>query len=764
MAEFFADVRTNLKIAFKSVKFNLGQYASFFAALFLIQCFFGMLTVSSDMNRRITDDIIYKEYDYDVVFLDLNYSQMVFLHNDEIRIYASDHIYNIVRVVDRYQAADNTTTYDVYLDFLPEDLDAAMKQFKQRYIPYLQEDLKPGQSIKYNYSEIYKLNGYKIASLVSYVAFAAIMTVVSILLITSIYRIRVNHYKFTYGIYMSFGADYPQLCKTCFWEMMVVSLITFIPAQLFSTGIIFLIYHADGFAFSYDPLALLKIFLITVIIVAVSVCFPMWAVSRSLPTKLITSEDNSNLVTSPRRSFDFFKLTFPKKYEVVSMWRFRKYLSVMIVTAVGFSSIFVAGFYVADYYKYTTDFAEPQLTAELVTTDIYDDTLIPDLAQIDGIYHLAASAGIDAPSVRSHMLIPNHAALPSASKIMTSPVNPEDPDNVNFRATNDVNYILADPSYIETITSDLFNYKVTGDPSKLATDPNAVIVTNYIGNKKVANFKVGDTVKLGAYAGRRKEIDYNLEGLNRLRQELEYYKMDYLELTVCAVIDGMTTLEGAPVYLNRDNYRIVTGDEDAEITTIGIYVAPDATMDDTKALFDNVRAYTQLYNGKILLTDNHTVSNSIIEKSLNYHPLIIAISFLVLAISPLIWFFSQTLFVKKREKEFSVLLWLGTIKADIRKLCKENGIILAVTSAITCILLSWGIITLIQMAVTRIPPVLYGGDTSYYIGVYIPIPALIFSTILSIACGYISSILPLGDFFKRFAATENSREFGASDE
>ena len=37
---------------------------------------------------------------------------------------------------------------------------------------------------------------------------------------------------------------------------------------------------------------------------------------------------------------------------------------------------------------------------------------------------------------------------------------------------------------------------------------------------------------------------------------------------------------------------------------------------------------------------------------MNYYALIIAISFLVLAISPLIWFFSQTLFVRKREKEF----------------------------------------------------------------------------------------------------------------
>ena len=56
----------------------------------------------------------------------------------------------------------------------------------------------------------------------------------------------------------------------------------------------------------------------------------MWRVSRSPVTNLIVTEDNSNLVTSPRRSFDFFKLTFPVKYEFASMWRFRKYLAVMI--------------------------------------------------------------------------------------------------------------------------------------------------------------------------------------------------------------------------------------------------------------------------------------------------------------------------------------------------------------------------------------------------------------------------------------------------
>lgn len=764
MSEFLADIGTNLKIAFKSVKFNYKQYLSFFAALFLIQCFFGMLTTSSDLNRRITDEIIYEEYDYDIVFLDMNYTQMIFLRNDELRVFVSDHIYDIVRIVDRYHAADNTTTYDIYLDFVNEDMEEDFAAFKRKYVPYLNRDLDEGDTLRFNYSEIYKMSSYHISSLVSYIIFAAIMTLVSILLITSIYRIRVNHYKFTYGIYMSFGADFAQLCKTSFWEMTVVSLVTFLPSQLFSNAIIYLIYTASGFAFSYDPWSLLKIFIINMIIVAVSVCFPMWRVSRTLPTKLITSEDNSNLVTSPRRSFDFYGLKFPQKYELASMWRFRRYLAVMLITAVGFSSVFVAGNYVADFYKYTLEYQKPQFSATVEPSAAADETLLPDLAVLDGVHLIAASADTYAPLVNSHTLFPKSSLKASASSVTATPQEPDDPENVNFSAANEVTYILADSTMIDTLTSDLFDFKITGDPYKLLEDDSAVIVSNYLGNKKIADFKVGDKIKVGAYAGAKRKLDTFLQGLDRLREELKFYKFNYTELTVCAVIDGMDTLDGMPIYVAPEVYRTLVNDSDAMIDKIDIYVAPETTLDECKTIFDTVRDYASLYNGKVSLIDNHTISMRQINRSHNYFALIIAISFLVLAISPLIWFFSQTLFVKKREKEFSVLLWLGTIKADIKRLSKQNGLILAGISAVLCIALSLIVITLIQLAVTRIPPALYGGTESYYFSVYVPIPALLISTVLSIICGYISSILPLGSFFKRFAATENSREFDASDD
>ena len=739
-------------MAFKSVKFNWKQYISFVAALFLIQSFFGMLTVSSDLNTAITEDIIYDEYDYDIVLLDLNYYQTIFLQNDELRVFASDHIYNIVRIVDRYHAADDTTTYDVYLDFCGVDPDHDFKQFKNKYMPYLQSYMKSGSTLKYNYSEIYKIDTYKTSTMISYICFAAIMTVVSILLITSIYRIRVNHYKFQYGIYMTFGADFKQLCKTSFWEMMVVSLLTFIPSQLFSTGIIWLIYKGEGFDFGYNWLAPLKVFIINMIIVAVSVCFPMWRVSRGQVTDLIVTEDNSNLVVSPRRSFDFYNLKFPVKYEFASMWRFRKYLAVMIITAVGFSSVFVSGFYVADMYAYIRDYSSPQFTAEVTTTKVWSDEIPSDLAAIDGVDQVAAYAEADALGYRSHTLIQASAVLPGAGFVVPE----EYPD---FRATSDVTYTLIDKTMIDALTSDLWNYKVKGDPYEILTDDTAVIVSNFVGNKKVCNYKIGDTIRIGAFAGQKRQIDYNLEGKNRLRQELQFYNMDYIELHVCAVIDGMSTLSGSPIYVSKNVYRQIVHDDAAEPTTIQLFIDRNKSTDETKAIFDRVRSYTSLYNGRILLTDNHVNSNYLITRSMNYFALIIAISFLVLAISPLIWFFSQTLFVRKREKEFSVLLWLGSIKDDIKRLSRQNGLTLAGIATVSCLLLSWLMITIIQLAVTRIPPALYGGTTSYYYAVHIPVIAQIFSAAMSLLCGYFSSMLPLGSFFRRFAATENSREY-----
>ena len=58
------------------------------------------------------------------------------------------------------------------------------------------------------------------------------MTVLSMLLLMALYNIRLNHYKFLYGIYMTCGADFRKLFNTAVWELLVVSLMTFVPSIL----------------------------------------------------------------------------------------------------------------------------------------------------------------------------------------------------------------------------------------------------------------------------------------------------------------------------------------------------------------------------------------------------------------------------------------------------------------------------------------------------------------------------------------------------
>lgn len=50
-------------------------------------------------------------------------------------------------------------------------------------------------------------------------------------------------------------------------------------------------------------------------------------------------------------------------------------------------------------------------------------------------------------------------------------VTPQD-DN-SFRATSDVNYVLADKSLIDALSSDLWDYKVIGDPHEMLTDESS---------------------------------------------------------------------------------------------------------------------------------------------------------------------------------------------------------------------------------------------------------------------------------------------------
>lgn len=120
----------------------------------------------------------------------------------------------------------------------------------------------------------------------------------SVLFLTVLYSVRINNYRFEYGIYMTFGADFRKLSENALFEMLTVTLITFLPSAV-TAYITAAVIHGGivriGFGTPFLALGLL------LVCTAVSVIFPMYTVSRAYPMRNIIAEDNSAHVTSPAR-------------------------------------------------------------------------------------------------------------------------------------------------------------------------------------------------------------------------------------------------------------------------------------------------------------------------------------------------------------------------------------------------------------------------------------------------------------------------------
>jgi hypothetical protein len=164
----------------------------------------------------------------------------------------------------------------------------------------------------------------------------------------TLYSVRINQNRFQYGIYSTFGAGFGRLVSTSVFEMMVVSFVALPLSALFTWGISALIYSSVNVAVVWSLDAFVKVLIMNLAVVAAGVVIPMKIVSTKTPMSLIRAEDNSNLVSSPRSTRFMRGDKFLKVYELLGMWRFRKYYLKLLASAVIFSAIFICGAYVAD--------------------------------------------------------------------------------------------------------------------------------------------------------------------------------------------------------------------------------------------------------------------------------------------------------------------------------------------------------------------------------------------------------------------------------
>ncbi len=754
LEKVFEYLKRSLTVAWKTVFFNFGQYLCFFIAIMIIQVLYGMMTVSADNNNNVEYQHVTEEFNYHMVLKDLNQYQALYLVNDEGTVFKSDVIYEVVRQDENLNYLTQTETYDVYIRFT-RDLDKCEKRFRDDYIPSLQAYGTEGKSFSIETTSLLTFQDNINANRVAFVFITLLLLAVAIFLLMALYNIRINQYKFTYGVYLTFGADFKMLFSTAFWELFVISVVTFVPSVGLSTLISFLIYHASGYGFLFNPLSILKIALFGLAVILCSVWTPMKVMSVKDPMSLIVTEDNSNLVSSPMRSINIFGEAFPAKYELYSMWRFRKYNIQLLSTAIVFCALFIMGLYMANIYTTDLEYPRPQFIVDLSDSPYpYDDIMSEELYGMEGIRAVEITDNVtEGRHIGSHMLV-HRKGVKAFKNLVTYEGTEFETGGEGYRASNDVLYTAMNEEQIRILE----DYDYEGDLTSVLTGENVVIVGESISNVPTYKYKIGDKIWIGVKNGQIRSVDANLQGRNLLKAQIQYFHFDYIECTIGAIIYDIPS-GSTPVYMSMGLYEEVTGKKPSS-TTLNVYVERELDNDFVNNLYDEVRDWGRQY-GDVKVSNARVALQNEIDADKHYTELFIVIALLVLSISPLVWFYSQNLYYRKREKEFNILQSIGAILKEIRRIYIQGGLSMAAMSLVVSIVLSY-IGSYILFYIYNVVMPYFSGENVRYV-FYMPWYAILTSIVISVFCGYFSTYLPYRSYAKYRYSLENGgagQEFG----
>ncbi len=771
----------NLKIAWKSVFFNWKQYICFFLAIFIVQMFYGIMAISTENNKEVERSHVEQEFDYDMVLTNLNgyqYNIVVNYNNSVIYQAAAESFYLIdeEKTVEYYDVIDEVKEYDVYISFSEYETAEARDKFMKEFV---NGTLAAYGDVNYEETDLISFDKNIAANNVTFAVISAVLLAVSIFLLIALYNIRINQYKFTYGVYMTVGATFGSLFGTAFWELFLISLVTYIPAMAASTVTVWLIYKASGFAFKFFvPGMWLLVGLFSLLVVTISVISPMRIMSLRTPMSLIRTEDNSNLVSSPRRSFNILGKSFPAHYEIYSIWRFRKYNIQLLTSAIAFCALFIIGLYLGNIYDTSIEFSKPQYTVDLSDSLYYynpgaeqtgdklaiDATIIRE--EIEGVTYVEqtgdekgnftgeivdfSSPQTEAEYISSFTMFPSNRA-----GFLTNFLNHE-----GWKATNEVIYKATDWEQIKYLEQ--FDYD--GDLEQVLDTSSGVkycIIGDSISNMKKFNIQPGDTIRIAKKSGQQKDVDSNASGRNLLKQQLKYFYYEYTDFVVAAVIHDIPS-GSLPVYILGDDYEACTGiNPDANL--LNVYTDPSLSNERVLEILEEIKTKFGFSNiGTVHVKNNRRISLQSIAADKHNSELYIVISALILVISPLIWFFNQILYYRKREKEFNIIQSMGAKESDIRVIYLLGGLSMAVMSLVVSIILSYIASYVVYYFVNAILPNLNHDIIRYEF--YLPWYALVISAVVSVACGFFSVYVPYKSYFKNRFSLENGGSGMKDDE
>lgn len=731
----------------RTVFFNFREYLSFFVALFLIQSMFWLICFTTSTNVMHQYKVITESYDYDMLIEDIDASEKAAIEN---ALYIKSFQY--IRSFDNYEFVDP----DLYHDYYTLKVSMKPGHSADTFINYYIENTGVGTgNVRISFTPRYNFIGtYLNETLSNGILAAVFLTALSVVLLMALYNVRINHFKFLYGIYMTCGAGFKKLFSTAKWEMFVISATTLLASfgAVFAT--VTILYRMAGVSDIYITWWMVpSVILLNFITVYFAVRAPMKHMSKKAPLSLIVAQDNSNLVSSPRCSFRIYNKKFPWHYELYGTWRFRKYFISTLITAVIFTSLFICGVYAAHMKKTDIEKDKPDAVVNVDfwsvdmsddsdfgvddAVDLMDEVMVDCIENVEGVNYAAWDNSEEATMLMSHILM-RTGNLTGSVDYTTYSANVED----YTIATNYVTYAALDRHYIDLICS---KYEVEGDPYAVIGDSNKIIISDSIYNTKNFTFKPGDRICAAQFLYKKDKIDeIYFDKIEYLKVQLERCAFDYREYEVAAVIHGYGTGSDITVGMDYDEYLNLTGKTSLN-KNVRVILNNGLTQKEADGILSEINKNLRLYLGDFGI--NHSIYNyytalgkQLAAESVSY-PSVIAVSIMLLLLSPVVWFFSQVLFYMKREKEINLLRMFGAGEKQLQGVYTFAGLIMSVLAMVTTVILSLVTSFIMFKLFNQILPSFgFIGGTRY--NFYLSGVALLVSIAVSVACGFVSSYIP----------------------
>lgn len=756
----------NVKNALKSVTKNPKEYICFYLASLVMTAGFCTVAFCTEANMHLARQAVRKEFDYHVEVALLNNEQYANL--DQQLSYQlqreNEYLKSYYWVNNGRPLEDNTYTCRILLD----DTYGLEKAYEEVYgdmIRRVSRDrrelrLSPLYTFEQDFRTPYTLQFWMISLL--WFAFSVFMMV-------TLFLIRLDHFKFIYGLYMTCGADFPRLLGVAGGELMVITALTWLPGALVGGIIAGGLYIPRGVGLWLSVKGVLVPLFGGFLAVFASAWVPMRRMASRSPIHLLQAGDNTGLVSSPRRSFFLFGQSFPGKYELYGFWRMRKYYIRLVVSAVLFASFFVSGLYIAQtktfydqrssyeflvayrpssyYQEVTTQEGEivgdepwaptPEQDA-MIRSDV--DMFLTELETIPGVDHAWWKVSLPGGYCQAHMLLKpgqlfngSRYAVPSTER-----------RSEGFQwAVNNYEYTVVDGLWIDNILRNQLG-SFEGDPYAVLEDPNAVILSEDIFNEKTYDFKPGDKIIL-AVCEQPIPGGMTFDPQELLRWQITWFKFRYETFTVCAVVKGLESEDVITFGVGNATYTALTGRPSSR-TELEIYMEPGLDMDVVRDAEGKLRGVLSPFSDWLVTPMGEYFESSI--KSLkNDSVVILTLATGLLLISPMVWYFSQLLFYRKRKKEFAVLHALGAPDRTFAKLHRQAGGVLSVVAFLMTMGISLLCNYLVYVCLNTLLPRLHLTESLRY-EFSLSLPALAVCLVISAVCGFLSCELSYRMFTK----------------